>query len=469
MNKFRGVSLGKMVWGRTMTPGIVSRTVMSGLFLFAPAICLIFAVVNTKHDGSFERLWNEFDWWDIVVLQEDKWTAGKILLAWFSFQGVLALLPDLCSRYISSYVGGKQQGQRAPSGKILSYNINGLQACVITHVVFLLGVWSGYIYPTWIVDHWIAVFFAANVIGYTLTLFAYFKAKIFPTYPEDNKETAYSWYDIIMGIELNPRLFGFDLKLFFNGRPGIIGWSILNLCFMIAQYERFGTVTNAMMLLNVLQGIYILDFFWYESWYLKTIDIAHEHFGFYLAWGDCVWLPFMYTLQGCYLAHHPIVLRPFVATLIFGVGMLGYALFRLTNNQKVFFRDMMALRDKITDTAVEKQIFMHCFWIWNKPASYMTCRYKTTDGKIRTSYLLTSGFWGLARHMNYVGDIILSTTWCMCCGLTHLLPYFYMFYIIALLVTRTFRDETRCRGKYGKKTWDKYCSRVPYRFIPYVY
>jgi hypothetical protein len=27
--------------------------------------------------------------------------------------------------------------------------------------------------------------------------------------------------------------------------------------------------------------------------YLRTIDIAHDHFGFYLAWGDVVWLPFM--------------------------------------------------------------------------------------------------------------------------------------------------------------------------------
>jgi hypothetical protein len=35
--------------------------------------------------------------------------------------------------------------------------------------------------------------------------------------------------------------------------------------------------------------------------YLRTIDIAHDHFGFYLAWGDVVWLPFMYTLQSQYL------------------------------------------------------------------------------------------------------------------------------------------------------------------------
>lgn len=46
-----------------------------------------------------------------------------------------------------------------------------------------------------------------------------------------------------------------------------------------------------------LQAIYVLDFFWNETWYLKTIDICHDHFGWYLGWGDCVWLPYLYTLQ----------------------------------------------------------------------------------------------------------------------------------------------------------------------------
>ena len=41
----------------------------------------------------------------------------------------------------------------------------------------------------------------------------------------------------------------------------------------------------------------MLDFFWNEAWYLKTIDICHDHFGWYLGWGDCVWLPYLYTLQ----------------------------------------------------------------------------------------------------------------------------------------------------------------------------
>jgi 7-dehydrocholesterol reductase len=35
-------------------------------------------------------------------------------------------------------------------------------------------------------------------------------------------------YDLYMGVELNPR-FGryFDFKLFTNGRPGIIAWTLM--------------------------------------------------------------------------------------------------------------------------------------------------------------------------------------------------------------------------------------------------
>lgn len=53
------------------------------------------------------------------------------------------------------------------------------------------------------------------------------------------------------------------------------------------------------------QAIYVLDFFWNEAWYLKTIDICHDHFGWYLGWGDCVWLPYLYTLQVSSRASRP--------------------------------------------------------------------------------------------------------------------------------------------------------------------
>lgn len=38
---------------------------------------------------------------------------------------------------------------------------------------------------------------------------------------------------------------------------------------------------------------------------LTTMDIIHDGFGFMLAFGDLVWVPFVYSLQAFYLVLHP--------------------------------------------------------------------------------------------------------------------------------------------------------------------
>jgi 7-dehydrocholesterol reductase len=104
-------------------------------------------------------------------------------------------------------------------------------------------------------------------------------------------------YDLYMGIEFNPR-FGkmFDFKLFHNGRPGIVAWTLMqrnhhhqshyhdlssckilipllirNASFTAWQIEKFGEYSNSMIIVNVIQALYVVDFFYNEDWYLRTI------------------------------------------------------------------------------------------------------------------------------------------------------------------------------------------------------
>jgi hypothetical protein len=35
------------------------------------------------------------------------------------------------------------------------------------------------------------------------------------------------------------------------------------------------------------------------------MDITHDGFGFMLAFGDLMWVPFTFSLQAYYLVHHP--------------------------------------------------------------------------------------------------------------------------------------------------------------------
>ena len=45
------------------------------------------------------------------------------------------------------------------------------------------------------------------------------------------------------------------------------------------------------------------------------------------------------------------------------------------------------------------------------PFDLVQVEYKTHEGKKKKSKLLTSGFWGLARHLNYVFELLLALSW----------------------------------------------------------
>lgn len=206
-----------------------------------------------------------------------------------------------------------------------------------------------------------------------------------------------------------------------------------------------------MAVVNILHAAYVIDFFYNEGWYTRTIDITHDHLGFMLTWGDTTFLPALYTVQAQYLAYYPVRLSGFQASAVCTLGLLGYVMFRTSNHQRDDFR--------------EKQGQVN---IWGAPAEFMKCTYKTHDGKIHHSLLLMSGWWRFSRHSNYLGDLILSFAVCATCGFTNVLPWSYFIFMFTFLIHRVHRDERRCLNKYGEQ-WNKYCETVTYRLIPYVY
>lgn len=210
-------------------------------------------------------------------------------------------------------------------------------------------------------------------------------------------------------------------------------------------------ITNSIMIATLFHTIYVVDFFVNEDWYVRTIDICHDHFGFYLAWGCMVWLPTMYTLQTQYLAQNPVILSTWAATTITVAGLIGYVLFRSVNHQK----------DLVRSTEGDCNV-------WGKPAKLVRVKYSTKDGLEHYSILLCSGWWGYARHVNYVGDLILSYSMCATCGLNDILPWTYAVFMTILLIHRCWRDEERCSQKYGKG-WAIYCKKVPWVIIPGIY
>ena len=81
---------------------------------------------------------------------------------------------------------------------------------------------------------------------------------------------------------------------------------------------------------------------------------------------------------------------------------------------------------------------------------------------------MLSGYWGIARHLNYLMEINVALSWALPAIGYGIWPFSYFIFIVILLVHRTYRDEEKCRQKYGKG-YEEYCKKVPYKIIPYVF
>ena len=224
-----------------------------------------------------------------------------VFAVWYAAQAALAIaLP-----------GRIGHGAITPAGHRPAYRLNGLLAWLVTHVLLGLAVFRWRLFPPTIVaDNSGGLLVAANGAGLLVAVLAYGKARRFPSRPADRRWRGHAVSDFFMGVELNPRIGPLDLKLFHIGRVGMMAWTAVNASFAAKQFQELGYVTGSMILVNLLQLVYVLDFFAREDWYLRTIDMHHDRFGFYLAWGSAVWIPFVYTLQAAYLARHPVRLSP---------------------------------------------------------------------------------------------------------------------------------------------------------------
>jgi 7-dehydrocholesterol reductase len=106
--------------------------------------------------------------------------------------------------------------------------------------------------------------------------------------------------------------------------------------------------------------------------------------------------------------------------------------------------------------------------IWGKPATYIRAQYVTGAGEAKENLLLTSGFWGLARHFHYLPELAAAALWSCTAGFGWFLPWFYFLFLCILLVQRTYRDDEKCAAKYGKY-WAEYRKVVPKRLIPGIF
>ncbi|XP_074022909.1 delta(14)-sterol reductase LBR isoform X2 [Numenius arquata] len=356
-----------------------------------------------------------------------------VFLLWFFLQALFYLLP----------IGKVVEGLPLSNGRRLQYRINGFYAFVLTAAA--IGILLYFQFELhYLYDHFLQFAVSAAAFSMGLSIYLYIQSLKAPEEelaPSGN--SGYLVYDFFTGHELNPRIGSFDLKYFCELRPGLIGWVVINLAMLLAEMKihNQSMPSLSMVLVNSFQLLYVVDALWNEEAILTTMDITHDGFGFMLAFGDLVWVPFVYSLQAFYLVGHPTAISWPVAAAIAVLNCIGYYIFRSANSQKNNFR---------RNPSDPKLAYLKFI--------------PTATGK----GLLVTGWWGFVRHPNYLGDIIMALAWSLPCGFNHILPYFYVIYFICLLVHREARDEHHCKQKYGL-AWERYCRRVPYRIFPYIY
>lgn len=353
-----------------------------------------------------------------------------IFVGWVLFQALLAVVP----------LGRVARGQPLKSGGRLDYRCNGFIALGVSLITLGGLIYLGF--PVTVVyDKFTQLAVTAMAFSCILSVCLYVRSRsVAAKYKAPGGSSGNPVYDFFMGGELNPRVGPLDLKFFCELRPGLIGWVMLNAVFVLKAHSA-GTLTPALVAVSSFQALYVADALFFEDSILTTMDIVHDGFGFMLAFGDLCWVPFLYCLQTRFLLDHPVEWHPAAVLAFVLLNLLGYIVFRGANSQKDRFR-----KDP------------------HNPLFASFSKIPTPSGK----KLLASGWWGLSRHPNYLGDLIMALAWSLPCGCGSALPYFYPVYFLALLVHRAARDDALCRVKHGQ-AWDRYCREVPARIIPYVY
>lgn len=442
------VGLDRVVSGHVEgTLARLVRTVVGPLLLvtLCPPTVMLLWYINTALKGSpaaFAQLVAEQGF---VATLQAIW--APVFFGTPTAWAILAVFAGTQLALMRLVPGRRFLGPPSPSGHVPVYQANGFQCFAITVGLYAIGAYGLHLFsPAIAYDHFGGILGALNTFSLVFCLGLYLKGRYRPS-PGDHGLSGSPIFDYYWGTELYPRVLGWDVKQFTNCRFGMMGWPILLLSYAAKQQELYG-ISDAMLVAVGIQLVYIAKFFWWETGYLRSLDIMHDRAGFYICWGCLVWVPGVYTASTLYLVHHP---HHFGAPLALAIFALGVA--SVMSN---YFAD--AQRQRVRATGGHTTV-------WGRPPVVIVGHYRTADGEAKENLLLASGFWGIARHFHYVPEILGAFFWTLPVLFASALPWFYPVFLTILLVHRAFRDDARCAAKYGAD-WDRYRERVPYKIIP---
>ena len=350
---------------------------------------------------------------------------------WLIFAGVFALHLALPARSVEGYARHDETG--AP----LRYRLNGPLVLAVSLALWLMAGASGFMPWDWLwqTRWWGAA--GALSLGLAGSAAAVLTAS--------NRGRSLIG-DLYLGRRFNPQMFGgrADAKMVLY----LLGAVLLELNVLSFAAHHVLTypddVSPGVLLYVAMLTWFVCDYLVFERVHLYTYDLVAERVGFKLVWGCLSWYPYFYAVGLWAVAdlanpHSPTWLL-LLSTLLF-VG--GWTLSRGSNLQKYAFK-----RDP------------------ERPFLGRVPPNAISDGE---RHVLAGGFWGISRHVNYLGEILMACALALVLGWPLLVgPWLYPLYYVLLLGTRERDDDRRCAKKYGP-LWEQYRKRVRWRIVPGIY
>jgi len=354
---------------------------------------------------------------------------GESVLIVLAFVMVLRLCEFVC---IGKYVEG--------------YRMNGFQTLLIcllsvpallAHDVSLRVVTEKYFY---LMTSCIFLSFAQSLLTYSLSFLAT-EEKLTTKGSTGNFHFV---SDIYHGRELNPTWTGCNLKLQ-TFRFSMIGLALLNVA-LVTQYlmEQNGEVNFAVIMTSSMQVMYAMDAMFNEEYYFNSVDYLNSGYGWSVI-SSYLTFPFLPTIITRYILHlNPTVkTAPLVFTGI--LNLLGYIIYRTSETERCELS-----RD---------------------PSNPALSHLQTLEG-LQGRKLIVSGWWGLVRHPNYLGEILIQWSWVLpaasAIGLKFWTPYYLPLVTTLMLVLRCAQTNNRHKRKYGN-AWETYSRKVQANIFPMVY
>jgi delta14-sterol reductase len=336
------------------------------------------------------------------------------LAPWIACAVILALHVALPGRWVGGYV-------RDAAGRPLRYRLNGLLVLAVSVGLAAALVALGAVEADWLWEQRWAALAGAVALGLAFTAWI-----VLPAPPVGSLGT-----DLYLGRLENPRWGGgrVDAKMFLY----LYGAVVLEL--VVLSFAAHADPLRAeVVVYAALFTWFVVDYLTFERVHLYTYDLFAERVGFKLGWGCLAFYPWFYPVGLWSQAGEGDPGAPWwLLALAVAVFLTGWTLARGANMQKFRFK-----RDP-------------------------------SRGEAIGGVLLCSGFWGVSRHVNYLGEILMATGLTLALGdPADPIPWLYPLYYLVLLLPRERDDDRRCAAKYGE-LWDEYRARVPWRIIPGVY